>query len=235
MNKGRREKKQATRERNKILRPLKSTFERYADVFASLGLPVQLTKDGGISLMERTEQMQLLKQQGYSLVGVAPFAQYTEKMYPPEKMKEVLRLLLQHKQCKVFFFGGSNDAFQLQQWETEFPGTRSMAANMSFKEQLQAIAQLDLMVSMDSANMHFASLFGVPVVSVWGGTHPWLGFYGWGQPETNAVQVDLECRPSSVFGSKPCPRGDLACMHLISPIMIYDKIMKVLSIGALPS
>ena len=76
--------------------------------------------------------------------------------------------------------------------------------------------------------MHLASLYGVPVVSVWGGTHPWLGFYGWGQDPANAVQVELECRPSSVFGNKPCPRGDLACMNLISPLVIYEKIIQQL-------
>jgi ADP-heptose:LPS heptosyltransferase len=229
INKGRKEKKLATRQQNKIVRPLKSTFERYADVFASLGLPVRLIREGGIIKITVAEDMFLLKQQGYSLIGIAPFAQYLEKMYPIMKMKEVLRLLLQHSQLKIFLFGGKRDAPLLQQWEAEFPSIKSMAAKMSFQKELRAIAQLDLMVSMDSANMHFASLYGVPVVSVWGGTHPWLGFYGWGQPETNAVQVDLECRPSSVFGNKLCPREDLACMNLISPIMVYDKIIKVLN------
>ncbi len=229
INKGRKEKRQATRQRNKILRPLKSTFERYADVFASLALPIVLIREGGIIKTVVAEDMFLLKQRGHSLIGIAPFAQYVEKMYPIAKMKEVLRLLLQHSKLKIFLFGGKDDAPLLQQWEVEFPGVESMAAKMSFQKELQAIAQLDLMVSMDSANMHFASLYGVPVISVWGGTHPWLGFYGWGQPETNVVQVDLECRPSSVFGDKLCPREDLACMNLISPIMIYDKIMKELN------
>jgi ADP-heptose:LPS heptosyltransferase len=229
INKGRREKKQATRQQNKILQPLKSTFERYADVFASLGLPVLLIREGGIIKAAVAEDIFLLKQQGYSLIGIAPFAQYLEKMYPIMKMKEVVRLLLQHSQLKIFLFGSKNDAPLLQQWEAEFPCIKSMAAKMSFRKELRAIAQLDLMVSMDSANMHFASLYGVPVVSVWGGTHPWLGFYGWGQPESNAVQIDLECRPSSVFGNKLCPREDLACMNLISPIMVYDKIIEVLN------
>jgi ADP-heptose:LPS heptosyltransferase len=32
------------------------------------------------------------------------------------------------------------------------------------------------MISMDSANMHLASLYGVPVISIWGATHPFAGF-----------------------------------------------------------
>jgi ADP-heptose:LPS heptosyltransferase len=77
---------------------------------------------------------------------------------------------------------------------------------------------------MDSANMHLASLFGIPVVSIWGATHPFAGFYGWAQPEKNAIGVELPCRPCSVFGNKPCFRGDHLCMEQIS----IDAIMQAL-------
>lgn len=86
------------------------------------------------------------------------------------------------------------------------------------------------MLSMDSANMHLASLYGIPVVSVWGGTHPFAGFYGWGQDLKNAIQTELPCRPSSVYGNKPCPvHGKEGCMSYIIPQMITDKINEVLN------
>lgn len=215
INKGRSEKREATRMHHKILKPLKSTFQRYADVFHQLGLPVQLPTDhlGGKAI--EGEEIR---------IGIAPFAQYEEKMYPLPHMKEVIRLLQPHDRIKIFLFGGKADADLLQQWEKEFPHVRSMAGKMSFERELTFISNLHLMVSMDSANMHFASLFGVPVVSVWGGTHPWLGFYGWRQSPGNAVQADLDCRPSSVFGNKPCPRQG-ECMRMISPFTIYHRIM----------
>jgi ADP-heptose:LPS heptosyltransferase len=84
---------------------------------------------------------------------------------------------------------------------------------------------MHLMISMDSANMHLASLFGVPVISVWGATHPYTGFYGWAQPTGNAVQIDLYCRPCSVFGNKPCYRGDHACMEQLPPELILEKLL----------
>ena len=117
----------------------------------------------------------------------------------------------------------------LGQWQDEFKNVQSLAGKLNLKNELHFISNLDVMVSMDSANMHFASLYGVPVISIWGGTHPYLGFYGWGQSPQNAVQVDLECRPSSVFGNKECPRDDLACMNLISPITVYDRIIQQLN------
>ena len=230
IDKGRSEKKLLTRQHDKILKPLKSTHQRYADVFAELGLPIQLNVAQGISIQQQKNTLlDIYKQQGYKLIGIAPFAQYTEKTYPAGKMQQVIQLLLKHGKIKIFLFGGKSDAPALQQFESiDNTKIQSLAGAMSFAEELAAIAQLDVMLSMDSANMHLASMYGVPVISVWGGTHPYLGFYGWGQPLSNAVQVELDCRPSSVFGNKPCPRGDLACMNRIAPLVIYNKICEVL-------
>ena len=84
------------------------------------------------------------------------------------------------------------------------------------------------MISMDSANMHLASLTATPVVSIWGATHPYTGFMGWNQQEQNAVQIELDCRPCSVFGQKPCLRGDYACMNRIAPETIVEKVEHIL-------
>ena len=92
------------------------------------------------------------------------------------------------------------------------------------------MSHLNVMLSMDSANLHLASLVGTPVVSVWGATHPYAGFMGWGQSTDNAVQIDLPCRPCSVYGSKPCVRGDFACMNQIEPADIVKRLEKFLEI-----
>ena len=94
-------------------------------------------------------------------------------------------------------------------------------------DELILMSHLDVMVSMDSSNMHMASLVGTKVVSIWGATHPYAGFMGWRQSEENAVQLDMPCRPCSVYGNKPCLRGDYACMNNISPEMIIEKIAKL--------
>ena len=86
------------------------------------------------------------------------------------------------------------------------------------------MSHLDVMLSMDSANMHLASLVNIPVVSIWGATHPYAGFMGWRQLPVNTVQLDLSCRPCSVYGQKPCWRGDYACLRDIKPEQVIAKI-----------
>ena len=45
----------------------------------------------------------------------------------------------------------------------------------------------------------------------------------------NAVQLDLPCRPCSIYGNKPCMRGDFACMKNISPEIVVEKVDGVLN------
>jgi ADP-heptose:LPS heptosyltransferase len=130
------------------------------------------------------------------------------------------------------FGGGRAEALVLAEWEKAFDRVRSHADGTSLAEQLVRISGLDLMVSMDSANMHMASLFGVPVVSVWGGTHPYAGFLGWGQSMEDAVQVEMDCRPCSVFGNRPCWKGTQECLSGIPPEQVLERIsQKLVSLG----
>lgn len=224
IDKGRKEKKELTRPHNKIMRPLKSTFQRYADVFEKLALPVALTVNEALAVKPPMPSELLPKKKaGRQFVGVAPVAQYAEKTYPAEKMKEVLRLLSGEERINVFLFGGKAEKTVLEAWERGFENVQNLAG-LGLEKELSFLAQMDVVVSMDSANMHLASLYGVPVVSVWGGTHPYLGFMGWGQSFENAVQIELPCRPSSVFGRKECPNHG-ACLNGIHPLAIYTKIL----------
>ena len=224
IDKGRKEKKALTQKENKIFEPLTPMYERYAQTVRAAGVAVTLNNDFPVYPKQNTPLfLQQLLQQGKKIIGVAPFAQHKEKMYPIEKMKTVVQALAKENNI-LLFGGGTTEATVLQQWADEISSVHNMAGKYSFKEELTIISNLDAMLSMDSANMHLASLYGVPVISVWGATHHFAGFYGWGQNENNIVQAALECRPCSVFGNKPCWRGDNACMQMITEKMIIEKI-----------
>lgn len=229
IDKGRKEKAQLTKPHNKQLRQLKSTFQRYADVFEALGYPVQLNEQAGIKKINAKAGL-IPFEKGYNdrIIGIAPFAKHPAKVYPVEKMLSVAKILA-NEGYKILLFGSKQEAKELEYWVKENKNIHSVAGRLSFKNELNLVAQLDVMVSMDSANMHLASLYGVPVVSIWGGTHPFLGFYGWAQDYSNAVQQDLPCRPSSVYGNKICPvHGIKGCMQGITPDLIVEKIKLVL-------
>lgn len=212
INKGKEEKEHLTDIWNIHKKQLKRTVERYADIFRSMGFKVEL--DG--KLIPSTKEK--------SGIGIAPFAQHKGKMLPLEKSYELAKDLARNH--KVYFFGGGKEETEiLNRWEIEIPNTHSLAGKLSLQQELEKISELEVMISMDSANMHLASLVGTRVVSVWGATHPYAGFLGYGQSYNDVVQVkDLTCRPCSVFGDKECFRGDWACLEELHVQQILDKI-----------
>jgi ADP-heptose:LPS heptosyltransferase len=227
VDKGRKEKKLLTRFPGKVLKPLKRTAQRYADVFGELGFSVELDYQlhGEVrTLTEEIKQMSGEKQEAW--IGITPFAQHIGKTYPEEKMEKVLHLLQQYK-VKVFLFGGTpRDKAICARWEQTFANVTSTVNCLNMQQELQLIGNLNVMLSMDSAGMHLASLRGVPVVSVWGATHHFAGFLGYGQSEENIIADDIACRPCSVYGNKPCFRKDYACLHNITPDVIVNKLLK---------
>jgi ADP-heptose:LPS heptosyltransferase len=232
IDKGRAEKKKLTAKENKQNKqniPLKTSFERYADVIKKLGLSFLLEKK---PLENIKQPLPILAEKWFenkTVIGIAPFAKHPEKVYPPEKMKLFIQLLQQEDAVVLLFGGGKQETAFLAEWEKQLGrNVYNLAGLFNLSEELSVISNLTAMVSMDSANMHLASLVGVPVVSVWGPTHPNAGFYGWGQSIENMVSIDLSCRPCSVFGNKPCYRGDHACMEEINHLDIYQKLIPFL-------
>ncbi|GHV20374.1 glycosyl transferase family 1 [Bacteroidia bacterium] len=231
MNKGKREKATLTRRYNKKNSPLKTSIQRYCEVFSDLGYHSELTFKSIFEYADRDFGIiePFTGSKTGTWIGIAPFAKHQGKIYPPEKTEEVLKILSGRPDTKIFLFGGKEETGLLKTWSERYPSTVCIAGNMKFPSELLLMSYIDVMLTMDSGNMHLASLTGTSTVSVWGATHPYTGFYGFGQNPDNAVQIELSCRPCSIYGNKPCFRKDYACMNRISPQMIVDKIDFVLN------
>ncbi len=226
IDKGRKEKKELTRKKNKTLKQLKSTFERYHEVFLKAGYTFNIDTFNGKELYVTSENKNLHKTL-YSdkiRIGIAPFAGHIWKTWPEDKMLKLIEKL-DKSGYEIFLFGGrGKEQKTLDEWSSNFNNVHNLAGQLPINHELEAISKLNVMISMDSGNMHLARLVNTPVVSIWGATHPNAGFYGWNMPKEWAVQVDLDCRPCSVYGNKPCHREDFACMNNITPEMVLEKV-----------
>lgn len=214
IDKGREERKALIRKENKIRKSLKPVTERYADVFRELGFEMELT--------HRLPQNNSIKE---NAIGIAPFAMYEGKMYPIEKMRSVA-LKIAENGTKVYLFGGKDETTELESWEKLNSNIVSIAGKYDLRGELEQIKKLKLMVSMDSANMHLASLVGVRVISIWGNTHPYTGFLGYGQSMEDVIQDEtLTMRPTSVFGKESPSSKKIDYFEKITPEMIIEKIL----------
>lgn len=230
LDKGRDKKRRLTSWKQKDFKPLRSTHERYADVFRKLGYQVSLSERD--VLPSEAWPDTLLKKPAGPLVGVAPFAAYEGKCYPEPGMKKVLEMLSAVPGIRVLLFGGGPREIEvLRSWESEYSHCSSVAGSMELSEELALISNLDLMLSMDSGNGHLAAMFGIPVITVWGITHPYAGFAPFLQPAENSITADRErfpLIPTSVYGNKVPPGyGDV--MSTIPPERIYTRVLQLLS------
>lgn len=224
IDKGRKGKRALTRQKNKVFEQQASSFERYAKVLEQLGFPInpQFVK------LDYSSFCETQKATDETWIGIAPFAKHPAKVYPLEKMEEVIKALSQRENTTVFLFGGGEEEKQqIENLCAKYPHVQPAKSQQGLKGELALMGQLDVMLSMDSANMHLASLVGTRVVSIWGGTHPYAGFLGWNQKEEDCIQLDLPCRPCSVYGNKPCLRGDYSCLNGITTSQILDKLVQL--------
>ncbi len=223
IDKGRKEKKQLTDKHKKQFALLNHTTERYTDVFKKIGLKTSEIKAHSIS--PTTEASNSLKpfltennllQKNKRWIGIAPFSKHKQKEWGIKKVNELIALLSKNDTTVFLFGGGKSEIERLEKLASTHNNTIVAAGKLDFEKEMALIAQLDAMVTMDSFNMHLAGLLGIKVVSIWGATHHFAGFGPLGENKNYIVDIPqekLSCRPCSVFGNKPCHRGDHACME----------------------
>ena len=101
-------------------------------------------------------------------IGIAPFAKHIGKIYPLELQEQVIAHFAANPQVKVFLFGGGKSEQEVfDTWIAKYPSVVSMIGKLNMRTELNLMSHLDVMLSMDSANMHLASLVNIPVVSIW--------------------------------------------------------------------
>lgn len=232
IDKGRKEKRAITAWRNKELKNLKTTHERYAEVFRDMGYSVKLDSEDVLKSCIPSEEVQAFKtQEEKKLVGVAPFAAFSGKMYPLPLMQQVLEYINNTNKYKIFLFGGGEEEKKvLNTLANKYTNCFCEVGRLSFEDELCLISQLDLMVSMDSGNGHLAAMFGIPTLTLWGITHPCVGFAPYVQSSENNILSDREkfpMIPTSVYGNK-FPGGYEKAMESIDPQTVFRKIETLL-------
>ena len=225
IRKGRAEKRRFIRRGAAVSEPLRHTVLRYCDVFRRLGF---VFGDPGPVVRAAVPAESPVGRKEGVWIGFAPFSAHPGKTYPDDLSREAVRLLA--GRCDRLFIhgGGGAEGEFAAQMERMWPNVTALRGKVTLSGEMEVIAREDCLVSMDSLAMHLAALVATPVVSVWGATHPGLGFLGWGCDPQHVLQAGLACRPCSVFGARACRYGDYRCLRAVAPQMIAEEVDKVL-------
>ncbi len=224
IDKGRKEKYLAVNQGNED--QLKGTHERYADVFRNLGFKLNLAE----FILPRTKfnlPSSIQKNPKEKLIGFAPFAGYIGKTYPLDLASQLIARLEKHS-AVVLFGGGDEEVKALNDLASQYEKVTCFAGQLNLSEEIQLMSNLDLMIAMDSSNGHIAAMLGVEVITVWGITHPLLGFAPFGQPGSNSLMADktkFNKIPTSVYGNK-MPQGYENAIRTVTPEMIDQLVLE---------
>ena len=230
IDKGRAEKKALTATKDKVFQQLKTSHQRYADVFKRLGFDIDISNPSTLKkavLDKKTSEITKVKQQHW--IGIAPFAAFESKVYPFQLMSQVVQKL--SKEYQLFLFGGGTSEIRiLSELAKQSVNCTSVAGKLTLKQELDLISHLDCMLAMDSGNAHLAAMQQIPTITLWGGTHPYAGFAPFHQPKDYCLLPDLEKYPQipyTIYGNKTL-EGYQDAMKTISVDSICNKIKEVL-------
>ncbi|MCD4769656.1 MAG: glycosyltransferase family 9 protein [Bacteroidales bacterium] len=221
--------------RKKPIGKLPHTTERYKMAFEEAGV-----KTGDISTpaffltdKENRDAVQFVAgvtgNSGELRIAIAPFARHKTKLWPAEYIPELIRLLNRDFSARFFLFGGGDELSRLEMIATVSDNITIIAGRFDLRQEVAILSLMDVMISMDSSNMHLAALAGIKTVSIWGGTHPDTGFAPVGRQQHLIIGVpseELECRPCTVYGKGKCKRKNVKykCLKDISPSFVYRRI-----------
>jgi ADP-heptose:LPS heptosyltransferase len=215
--------------------PVTPIHDRYRNVFKQLGFeaPDNFThlydgRDWPVS------PIVFEKEPGQRWIAISPFSSHRQKAYPLEQMEKVIAELCKRENYWIFLMGGGKtEKIALRAIARKYKNVVSMAeVKHTFIDEFALFAKCDLMLTMESANMHLASLVDLQAMTVWGPTSPACGYLGYNQIVEDDIQLDMDCRPCSITGDKPCKYGDFPCLKNIPPEDIVQHVIEAVEYNA---
>ena len=160
IDKHRKEKRALLNEDKANFHQLSTSFRNYADVLERLGYFI--TPDFKSIFGEGRGNLRLLppeigeKKSFTKWIGIAPFAAHKGKIYPIDKMEQVVQMIIKaHPSCRIFLFHGKGEEAQkMKQWQEKYPQVTSASSTLKdISQELILMSHLNVMISLDSYNI----------------------------------------------------------------------------------
>ena len=133
-------------------------------------------------------------------------------------------------QIAVVLVGGREDVPLAEEIGAAVPSVVSACGALTLRQSAALIGRAEVLVTNDSAPLHFAQAVGTRTVTIFGSTVPGFGFGPRG-PSDQVLGVEgLVCRPCSAHGPARCPLGHHACMQTLP---VEDVMRAIERTGAL--
>jgi heptosyltransferase-2 len=209
-------------------------MEDYARIVAAMGCPVTDSRLEAAVLPADAERMNRYWRKAVgrcdpppTYIALNPGGAFgAAKHWPVEHFADLARRIVNELGTRVLVVCGPAERDSARQIVAAADSNRvtSLAdESPSLGLTKAAIRQARLLVTTDSGPRHFAAAFDVPVVTVFGPTHPAWSENGFRRAVH--VQLSLPCGPCQ---ERVCPEQHHKCMRDLGPGRVFDAVQSLL-------
>jgi heptosyltransferase II len=206
--------------------PVRPEWLRFVDALAPLGVDAGAAAPPRLVVDPAARERAAAFSAGWAggpIVLLAPGARWATKRWPEESWLELAGGIAV-RGLRVLLAGDAADREtvpRLAAWAAGEARARWFEGPL---EDLAAVAALaGGAVTNDSGLMHLAAAVGVPVVALFGSTHPALGFAPAGTGHL-VLCANLACQPCTLHGLARCPLGHHRCMRDLTPGLVLAAL-----------
>jgi heptosyltransferase-2 len=166
--------------------------------------------------------------QGKKVVALGPGASFQGKCWPRESFLELCESL-QDNGYEVILLGSKDESEPSWIVKNSRKKPLNLAGALSFKETAAMLAHCHLVVSNDSAVVHFAEAMKVPALAIFGPTVKEFGYAPF-LDQSRIMEIDLKCRPCSRNGKGRCTNSiQRQCLHEIQVDSVLKASLQILA------
>lgn len=210
-----------------LYKQIRSQAERYLEIATRLGT----TLSGEPCLIDIPEAADIkagallaqAKITGMPLIAIAPGARWPAKRWPEVYFGDLVKYLSERGFGTVLA-GDAGEGDLCEKIKGRSACSLNAAGRLSLIESAALLRKCILLVTNDSAPLHLSESVGTPVIAFFGPTVKEFGFFP-RLPGSVVLERELECRPCSRNGSKPCRYGTKECLVSITPPEALEAVL----------
>lgn len=159
------------------------------------------------------------------LIVIHPGANEECDRWSKEGFAKVADWILDNFNAQVIILGGVGEEDLVKKVVGLMKKNPIVAINLSLSEVISLIQRASLFIGNSTGTMHIASALKVPVVAIFGNSHPLDSYQRWGPYGTNNMIVHkdigcIDCQPAD------CRR--YRCMEAVSPQDVMESVKRLI-------
>ncbi len=162
---------------------------------------------------------------GRTVVAIAPGARWETKRWPAEKFADVTGAI--HNLKNAVLVIGDDSETEICRNVAYTDDSVNACGKLSLMETAAALRRASVLITNDSAPLHIAEAVGTPVVALFGPTVRQFGYFPL-LGRSVVLEKELDCRPCSRNGAKPCHIESRKCLDLITCDEVLGAVKQVL-------